>query len=260
MDLKTTLEAVGLSEKESKIYLVLLELKEALPGLIAKKADVKRPTTYLILEQLVKRGLASKIKKGAYYYFQPVNPNSLLEDQYNKYTQLEKALPELLHLHSLYAVKPQVSFFEGKDGIIRIMEDTLKTKTELLCWADASLATGTLLRDYYPSYIKTKVKRGIWLRGIFSYDKTSLKLKKTGGSQLREVHLIPKEKFPFKNEINIYDDKISIVSHRDHMGVIIENKNIADTQRSIFNFAFEYAKIVEKEILSDADLIFLNEK
>jgi hypothetical protein len=45
--------------------------------------------------------------------------------------------------------------------------------------------------------------------------------------------------------INIYDDKVAIVSHQDQVGVIIENKNIADTQRSIFNFAFDYAKILE---------------
>ncbi len=245
MDLNSVLENIGLSEKESKIYLALLEMKESLPSTIAKKAGVKRPTTYLILEQLLQKGLLSQIKKGGYFYFQPVNPHSILEDQYKKYNDLEKALPELLSMHALYSVKPQVSFFEGKEGIIRIMEDTLKTSTELLCWADVNLANNTLLKDYYPGYIKTKVARGIWLRGIFSYDKYALKLKENGQKELREVYLIPKEKFPFKNEINIYDNKVAIVSHEDQIGVIIENKNIADTQRSIFNFAFEYAKILD---------------
>lgn len=246
MDLSRVLENIGLTEKESKIYLALLEIKEALPSTIAKKAGVKRPTSYLILEQLIQKGLVSKIKKGAYFYFQPVNPHSILEDQYKKYNELEKALPDLLSMHALYSVRPQVSFFEGKEGIIRIMEDTLKTSTELLCWADTTLATNTLLKDYYPTYIKTKVERGIWLRGIFSYDKYALKYQKDGQKELREVYLIPKEKFPFKNEINIYDNKVAIVSHQDQIGVIIENKNIADTQRSIFNFAFEYAKILDK--------------
>lgn len=257
MDLNKVLENIGLGEKEAKVYLVLLELKEALPSLIAKRAGVKRPTTYLILEQLVKKGLASRVKKGAYYYFQPVNPHSILEDQHKKYNDLEKALPELLQLHTLYSVRPQVSFFEGKEGIIRIMEDSLKSSTELLCWADTTLATGTLLRDYYPSYIKTKVQRKLWVRGIFSYDKAALKYKKNGEKELREVYLIPKEKYPFKNEINIYDNKIAIVSHQDQIGVIIENKSIADTQRAIFNFAFEYAKVVEQQTLTEEDKKFL---
>ena len=53
----------------------------------------------------------------------------------------------------------------------------------------------------------------------------------------------------FKNEINIYDDKVAIISHEDQIGVIIQNKNIADTQRSIFELGFEYAKILEKQKL-----------
>ena len=65
------------------------------------------------------------------------------------------------------------------------------------------------------------------------------------------MYLIPKEDYPFKNEINIYDDKIAIISHEDKMGVIIQNANIAETQRSIFNFAFKYAKIAEKELLKE---------
>lgn len=260
MDLSSTLQGIGLSEKESKVYLELLTLKEALPSQISRKAGVKRPTTYLILEQLTKKGLVSQVKKGRYVYFQPVNPHSLLEDQYSRYNNLEKALPELLSLHKQFAVQPQVSFFQGKEGIIRIMEDTLKSSTELLCWADVTLATRTLLKDYYPTYITKKVKRKLWLRGIFSYDKASLDVKRRGEKELREVYLIPKEDFPFKNEINIYDDKVAIVSHADQMGVIIQNANIADTQRSIFNFAFKYAKEAEKCLLSEEDLRFLSGK
>lgn len=243
MNLQSILEDIGLSEKETKIYLALLELKEALPSTISKKSGTKRPTTYLILDELLKKGLASKVKKQGYYYFQATTPHNLLEDEYRKYHNLEQALPELLKLHEIYSVKPQVSYFEGKEGLIRIMEDTLTTKTDLLCWADVSLATETVLKDYYPSYVKKKVQRGIWLRGIFCSDKAAEEFQKKSKEELREVYLIPKKDFPFKNEINIYDDKVAIISHEDKIGVIIQNKNIADTQRAIFEFAFKYAKL-----------------
>lgn len=258
MDLNKVLNNIGLGEKEIKIYLSLLEFKEALPSMISKKAGVKRPTTYLILDELCQKGLASKIKKGPYYYYQSISPHSLLEDQYNKYKNLETALPELLKLNEIYSTKPEMSFFEGKEGLIHIMEDTLTTKTELLCWADTKLSVSTLLKDYYPSYIAKKVKNKIWLRGILCYDEYALAFKKRGKEELREVYLISKEDYPFKNEINIYDDKMAIISHQDNVGVIIRNKNIADTQRSIFNFAFKYAKIAEKDILTNQDLKYLN--
>ncbi|MBI2639202.1 hypothetical protein HYW83_06485 [Candidatus Peregrinibacteria bacterium] len=246
MDLAKILQNTGLAEKEAKIYLALLELHESLPSSIARRARVKRPTTYVILEQLQRRGLVSYIKKGKLLYFQALDPHAFLEDQNNKYRALERALPELISLHAKLSATPQMSIFEGEEGLIKIMEDTLTAKTELLCWADVSLAVNSL-RNYYPTYIAKKVKRKIWLRGVFCYDPMAVRFKKRGKEELREIYLIPKEKFPFKNEINIYDDKIAIISHEDQIGVIIQNQNIADTQRSIFELGFEYAKILEEK-------------
>jgi len=140
--------------------------------------------------------------------------------------------------------------FEGEAGIIHVMEDTLTSSGEILCWADAKAATTTILSDYYPRYIKKKVERSIWLRGIFSFDEEAQKLKDRGEEELREIYMIPKVEYPFKNEINIYDDKVAIVSHQDKVGIIIHNSYIADTQRSIFNFAFKHAKLAEKELLT----------
>jgi len=257
MDLVKVLENIGLSDKEAKVYLALLEYGEALPSVISRRAGVKRPTTYVILDQLKARGLAAHSKKGDSLYFSALDPYSLVDSQHDKYSALEKALPELLNLNSKYSVTPQMRVFEGKNGLIKMMEDTLTTKTELLCWADVSLATETLLSDYYPEYVKKKVAAEIWLRGIFNYGQKALEYKKNGEKEYREVYLIPNNKFPFKNEINIYDDKISIISHSDNVGVIIQNKSVADTQKSIFEFAFEYAKEVENKILTKTDRKFL---
>lgn len=258
MDLTNIVKYIGLSEKEAKIYLTLLELNQALPSSISKRSGIKRPTTYVTLENLQKKGLVSHFKKGSNLYFQAVNPRSLLIDQQNKLKKIEEALPELLLLNKKFTSTPQMSVFEGREGLIQIMEDTLTTQSELLCWCDIGLAVYTILEDYYPSYVKQKVERKVSLKGIFSYEHKALAFKKKGQRELREVYLIPKEKFPFKNEINIYDDKVAIISHQDQVGVIVQNQNIADTQKSIFNFAFEYAKILEKELLTKEDLEFLN--
>lgn len=256
MDLQKTLQDIGLSDKEAKVYITLLSLNEALPSTISRKSGVKRPTTYDILEYLKKRGLVSHIKKKGVLYFRALNPHQLLEDQYNRYTNLEKAIPELVQLHDRYAATPQMMVFEGKEGLIKVMEDTLTTSTELLCWADISLATDTL-KDYYPTYISKKVKRDLWLRGVFTYSKTALEFKKRGDKELREIYMVPGEDFPFKNEINIYDDKVAIISHEDQVGVIIQNKNIADTQRAMFEIGFKYAKSIEDDLLTEEDKKYL---
>lgn len=249
MNLSLTLQNIGLSEKEAKIYLALLQLHEALPSAIARRAEVKRPTAYVILEALQKRGLVSHIKKGKLLYFRAQNPQTLVDHQHDKFLALKHALPELMQLHEKLTATPQMSVFEGKEGLIHIMEDTLTARTELFCWADVTEAV-ECLRDYYPTYIAKKVKRKLWLRGVVCYDKMALRFKKHGDDELREIYLISKEQFPMRNEINIYDDKVAIISHEDRIGVIIQNKNIADTQRSIFKLGFEYAKILELKNLT----------
>jgi len=242
MQHQRVLEEAGMTNIEAKVYLALLEFGESLPGVIARRSGVKRSTTYLILNRLEDQGLVSKVKKGGHLHFHALNPYALAEKQHQKYRNLELILPDLLALRRRNSSKPQVSFFEGKAGLIQMMEDTLTSKTELLLWADVKLSVTTTLADYYPTYIKKKVKRGIWVRGIVNDDEVARSLKAREKEELREIYLIPKEEFPFENEINIYDNKIAIVSHTDQVGVIIENEHIAKTQRSIFRLAFKQAQ------------------
>ncbi len=49
----------GLSEKEAKIYIALLELEIATVNEIAKKAGVNRSSTYVTLDGLISKGFVS---------------------------------------------------------------------------------------------------------------------------------------------------------------------------------------------------------
>ncbi len=260
-----TLLNIGFNDKEAHVYLTVLELSEALPSAISRRSGIKRSTTYLILDQLQKRGLISHIKRSGHLFYQACNPNSLIENQRKKYDEirksindLEQALPELLTLHKDLSSTPQMSVFKGKEGLIQIMEDTLTVKDKmLLCWSNVELCVYDLLRDYYPTYISKKISGGVYLKGVFAYDKMAVRFKKRGVEELREVYLIPKDKYLIENEINIYDDKVAIIAPQDQVGVIIQNAHIANTQRSIFNLAFEYAKILEKDLLTKDDYKYL---
>jgi HTH-type transcriptional regulator, sugar sensing transcriptional regulator len=243
MDLKEVLENIGFNEKEAKVYLALLELREALPSTIAKKAGIKRPTTYVILEQLKARGVVTHVKQRNLTYFQALSPATLLASQEDKYLNLKNSLPSMMSLHEKYTSTPQMQVFEGKEGLIQIWNDTLNATTDLLCWADID-NTADYCKEYGPEYVKKRVGKNIWVRAIYNDSPLAEYQKTISDQELREIYTVPKEKFPFDNEINIYDDKVSIISHHDEIGVIIQNKAIADTQRSIFKFGFEYAKLL----------------
>jgi predicted DNA-binding transcriptional regulator len=61
MNLEETLEKLGLNEKEAKVYLALLELGQDTVQNIAQRASITRPTTYNILDALVKKGLTTQV-------------------------------------------------------------------------------------------------------------------------------------------------------------------------------------------------------
>ena len=179
-------------------------------------------------------------------YFRAQNPHALIEDQYNKYTALENLCPNFCKCTGNTLQLPRCLFMKGKRGDKnngRHADNANRSfYAGLMSPKPSDYFAQRLLSDLYSE----KVKRKIFLRGIFCADKLAQRFKEHGEDELREVYLIPKEKFPFKNEINIYDDKVAIISHADQIGIIIQNKNIADTQRSVFELGFEYAKILNK--------------
>jgi len=134
------LQDIGFSENEAKIYIIVLEFQESIPSAISRQANVKRSNTYAILEKLQNKGLISSVKRDGHLYFKAVDSKLFLEQEQNKYIELRNsieklsnALPELNALHKQYAT-PHMSVFKGKTGLIQIMEDTLTSSTELLCW------------------------------------------------------------------------------------------------------------------------------
>jgi sugar-specific transcriptional regulator TrmB len=97
--LKEQLEKIGLADKEAKVFLASLELGSSAVQEIAKKADINRATTYVIIEKLMKKGLMSSVEKGKKTYFQTEDPKRLLklleeqeEDLKKKEEEFKKAL------------------------------------------------------------------------------------------------------------------------------------------------------------------------
>jgi hypothetical protein len=145
-----------------------------------------------------------------------------------------------------------VRFFEGWEGLRKVYEDTLTAESELLNFANSAV-----VRRHWPEYdeqyVDARVKRGIRLRGISPDDEAGKRVHGEDKKKLREIRLVPAADFDFKNEINVYDHKVAICSFdsglkgdKDMFGVIIESKEVAETQRQIFEMAWRYAGMKKK--------------
>jgi len=250
--LKGILQKIGLSDKDAEIYMACLELGTQPASVIARKAGLKRPTTYLILEGLVKKGLVSEYTGTNVKYFTAVSAEYLLnyvERQRRELSahqrELEQYLPQFLSLSNPYTLSPKVRFHEGIEGIEHVMNDSLKAKTPILCYSTIdSWFQRPDTRDYIVWYGKQRVQeKKIPLRGIITDNEISRKYLEEDypvDHEMSHFRWLPKDIKTFSNEINIYDNKLSIVclSKNELLGILIESEGIAATQKAIFEVAW----------------------
>lgn len=120
MEKTEVLEKIGLSGKEASVYLALLELGTASVMSIASKAGLKRPTTYLILDDLQRKGLAAVVPQTKKALFTAQSPEHLLNDLQKKEELVKRFLPDLLGVYNTKKEKPQVQLFQGEEGVLEV--------------------------------------------------------------------------------------------------------------------------------------------
>ncbi len=243
-DLQTIIQSVGLDEKESQLYLVGLGMGSAPASEYARKANLNRVTAYTVLEQLVRKGIFTVVKRQRAKWYAPVAPEYLALEARKNVDSLDRVLPELRSLQGAKNRKPTVRFFEGWDGVKHIYEHTLTAHSEILNFANSAILRSHW-KNYDEEYVAERVKRGIELRGIAPDDAEGKRVQGRDKNSLREIRLVPKKDFTFDNEINIYDNTVAIISFgsesHEIFGVLIESKEVAETQRQIFEMAWRYS-------------------
>lgn len=259
--LQEMLQKIGLTDKDALVYLSCLELGTQPASVIAKKAGLKRPTTYLILEGLLKKGLVSEYTGANVKYFTAVSPEYLMNfmekqkrEIMSRQREFEEYLPQFQALLNPFSVNPKVRFYEGIDGIERAMNDTLTAKEPLRCFStfDAWFSRQET-KDFVFQYMKRRLdEKALPIRCVCPRTQAAERFLTTEFLELRraerisEFRWLPKEIQNFSNEINIYDNKVAIacLGKNELMGIIIESESIAMTQKSVFEAVWMSAKPV----------------
>lgn len=239
----TILTNLGLNDKEAKVYLACTENGEAVVSQIASSAGINRVTTYDILEKLKDKGLVSFYTKNKIKYFSSIDPEILLEEFEKRTSELRRSLPKFKTLTGEIS-HPRVRYFEGLEGIKAIYADTLTSQTEILNFSNSHE-----IRKKWPTYdedyVEKRAKKNIFLRGLSPNDKAGEIVHSEDEKFNRDMRLIDSTLFNFTNEINIYDDKVAIISFKDELiGMIIESHEIANSQRSIFNMCWQFTEML----------------
>lgn len=245
--LKIDLQNLGFSDKESVVYIGLLELGRGTVSEISKKAGISRTTGYDILVSLLNKKLVSISGKETKQEYVAESPNSIIDYLKNQREKIEeeidkgeKIVNELELIHNVKN-RPKIRFYEGKEGLKQVYEDTLTSSESIRAYATVD-DMHNALPEYFPEYYKRRAEKGIFIRAIVPSTDIGKDRHMHDKAEKREISFVPKDEYYFSPEINIYDNKVMIASWRENLGIIIESEEIADAMKKIYELAWNESK------------------
>lgn len=241
MDLLSILKKIGLSEKEIKIYLALLEFGPVSVRKLSQKSGVNRGTAYDVLKSLKSLGLAGYYHKDTKQLFVAENPEKISDVLREKEESLKQAkesmseiIPSLKSLWRQSSKKPVVKYYEGNRGIKTILQDVLscagqsKDKTY---WVFSSSSIRPYIREAWPIFTDERIKNGIMVNSMaIGHEGTKAKL--SFRKSLSRKNGLPAY-------ILIYNGKVAMISvdeDKKLLGLIVEDQAIFETQLQLFQF------------------------
>ncbi|MBS3080404.1 hypothetical protein J4221_02955 [Candidatus Pacearchaeota archaeon] len=230
-----TLEKLGFSPNEIKVYLTLNDYGSLKAGRIAKLAKIDRSSCYNTLKLLLEKGLASYVLIGKVKWFQATGPKRLLEYIKEQEEDVLGILPELQERHSSSKIEGQVRLFKSIKGVKAIFLDIARTRKDNFVFGSEGQFSEKM-PEFALQFDRLKKENKIKTKLIIRKGRKELDNKTTTYRYLDNVEESPAV-------TNIYGDKIAIIIWIDEPeGIIIENKAAAKAYKSYFDILWKNAK------------------
>jgi hypothetical protein len=237
--IQNSLQDLGLTEKEAKVYIALLQMGQGSAYAVASKSGLKKPTTYLILGELMQKGLVLKIPRQRKQLFVAKPPDEFFAEMEKRFSVARAFLPDLLAMGGRGA-KVRSIFYEGISGMRQALWYRMKEmrEKELVAFFasqhDASEDLATLFREWNEENKKHKIQ----IRAIAPDNPSLTEYRKADAEFGRSIKVVPASQYSANISIDIGDTFVRILMFRDLQGVIIENPDVARTVREIFEMVW----------------------
>ena len=236
-ELKERLSEIGLSNKESEVYIALLKNSPISGGELAKLLNMDRTHTYNLLNNLINKGLATHILENNKKLFRSTSPKNLLNQVQKKETLIKSILPELLNLEQIKKEPSVVRVLEGKEGLRTTIRMLFDSKEKDICVYGGTGKSYEALKYEMPHIAKETGIKHISGRII-----TAEKLRGQSFTKLKNFNIrysgeiTPSSTMIFGDivSINIFDEKISVI--------LIESKSVAGSYKKYFESLWRVAK------------------
>jgi len=235
------LEQVGLSDKEARAYVALLELGRGSAASVAGLSGLKTPTAYVILKNLTEKGFVRRVPRAKKQLFVPETPEVALAAVEERTAGFRSVIPMLAALSRKEGRhKTRTLFFEGLAGMRKAYWyrfDELRNKECVSFFASAEDISGKL-SDMLYEWSRESSKMNVRTRAIVPDSPTLGEWRKHDEEFNREVKIVPSDKYSAKSAIEIFPEFVRISMFGDLQCTIIEDKEFAHACRQIFEMAW----------------------
>lgn len=250
MEMPDALKQVGLNEKQVSVYLALLELGTADVSSIAKKAGIKRPTCYLVLDDLKKQGLVLHVPAKV-NLFTAEDPEKIVGDLYKKQEVIKRFLPQLQALHNAKKEKPAVQLFEGREGIRQVYEKIYMSESV------SFFGTVKEALIYDPeglnAFVDRAANKNFKIRDLLTLSKEDIEYaKKARIGKNYEIRFVKAEN-SFLTDNAIFENNVVFFSFNPQIfAVVITSREISHAIKTLFEYAWAYAETYDK-VMNDSN-------
>ena len=241
MEIEKILKNIGLTEKEAGSYLALLEFGSATVEVIAKKAQIKRPTTYHVMESLEDKGLVSKIPRSKKVLYSAESPEKIIGNLNRKAEQVKRYLPDLFARYNLPQDKPQVQMFTGKEGVRQIYQEIMGSGEASFFSSISRISK--LYPDLLEEFVRQVEENKIKFRDLFQATDEDIEFAKRikAGSNY-QIRFIPAG-MVLPSDTGIYGDKVVFFSFQPYLfAVVITSKDVAKSLRTIYDITWNVSE------------------
>ncbi|KKQ72005.1 MAG: transcriptional regulator TrmB [Candidatus Peregrinibacteria bacterium GW2011_GWC2_39_14] len=241
-NLQHILQEIGFTEKEAVIYLTNLKIGTNRASVIANESNTQRSTAYSIIEVLKRKGFLMELKKDNLKLYTATDPKIILNhlkykqlDFGSKIAYLSENISVFNNLKTKYHIAPQINLITGENGIIYAYESMLMEKSPIKSILSSEPPTPKI-KQYLEEYNKKRIAKEIPLK-IMTCEKNVDEMRHFFVSELCEIKFIGKNFMP-NSTINIYGDKMSIISHKSESVILIDNKLAVETFSKFFDITW----------------------
>lgn len=238
MESHKALKNLGLTNKEADVYMGLLQLGRGSAHSIARKSGQKRPTVYVILDELIEKGFVEQVPRTKKQVYTAKSPDEVFAVAHERLNTAESVLPELRALAKEGSdTKVKTTYYEGLKQVQDAHFDTLRAEnTEFVGWLSNTPFEVRGKDFWYDQYRTKRLEKNISNRVIVP-DEPWLReyARQAAKTPLQQTRVDTDTQFQIDADIYMYDeDRVVITSFQEEMGLIIESAKVHNALKAIF--------------------------